>query len=356
MASRDEWNARLCGRLLRRHPAPAGEFREGLEIPIVGLEGGRVPPAISSAIRRARGGGRSLERGLREQMGTRLGYDFRGVRIHDASEASDLNRLLGARAFTIGSDIFFGQGAYDPDSPRGRELIAHELIHVVQQGGDTVMGPEGAMIVRPAGDLLEQEADAMAGPIAGLERRSSSLSPERRIARGAGAVPRRVQRVIHPSTGPAQIQRALAFEALAKVPPVPNVTMTCHVATWFWAAQEAQNRGLTSRKLAADRLGDICTILPQPAMLKLPRAATWDFKKMRRLPPPGTVLLWTAKATHSAVVTPYGAIAGYNQVDVFTTRDIGLTSCTLDMLDAKSMQCITILEDTIVNTAGILHL
>jgi hypothetical protein len=199
MASREEWSARSSGRLSRSHPAPAGEFRECLDIPIVGPDGGRVPPAVASAIRRARSGGRPLEQSLREKMGARLGYDLHGVRLHDGPEASNLNRLLAARAFTIGSDIFFGQGAYDPDSPRGRELIAHELIHVVQQGGGRVMGPEGGMIVRPAGDDFEQEADAMAVPIAGLERRSSSLSRGRRIGRWARAVPRRGP---HRSSGP----------------------------------------------------------------------------------------------------------------------------------------------------------
>jgi hypothetical protein len=70
MASRAERIARLSGRLLRSHPSPVGEFREGLDSPIVRLEGGRVAPAVASAIRRARRCGRPLERSLREQMGT----------------------------------------------------------------------------------------------------------------------------------------------------------------------------------------------------------------------------------------------------------------------------------------------
>jgi hypothetical protein len=290
-------------------------------------------------------------------MGTRLGYDFREVRIHDGPEASDLNRLLAARAFTIGSDIFFGQGAYDPDSPPGRELIAHELIHVVQQGGGRVMGPEGAMIVRPAGDLFEQEADVMAGPIAGLERRSSSLSPERRIGRGAGAVPRRVQRVIRPSTGPAQIQRALRQEALSPLPRnVPGLTaITCHVATWYWAAQEAMYRGLTSIKPAADTLQNMVNMPggPQNSILALPRSGTWDFTRVPTPPPAGTVLLWTDPPTHSAIVTATGVIAGYNQQCVFPRiGGNGLTYGTPAQLGPGSKQPFTISEETIVQAAG----
>jgi hypothetical protein len=274
-------------------------------------------------------------------MGARLGYDLRGVRVHDGPEASELNRLLAARAFTIGPDIFFGPGAYDPDSAPGRELIAHELIHVVQQGGGGVMGHEGAMIVRPAGDLFEQEADAMAGPIAGLERPSSSHSPRRRIG----------------STGPAQIQRALGQEALSQLPRnVPGLTaVTCHVATWYWAAQEAMYLGLTGIKPAADTLQNMVNMSggPQNAMLALSRSGTWDFTRVATLPPVGTVLLWTAPPTHSAVVTSTGMIAGYNQQCVFPT--IGgnsLTFGTPAQLGPGSKQPFTISEATIVQAAG----
>jgi hypothetical protein len=270
-----------------------------------------------------------------------LGYDLRGVRIDDGPEASDLNRLLSARAFTIGSDIFFRQGEYDPDSPLGRELIAHELIHVVQQGGGRVMGPEGAMIVRPAGDLFEQEADAMARPVAGPRRRSSSLSPKRRIG----------------STGPAQIQRALSQEPLTGLPSgVPGLTaITCHVATWNWAAQEAMYRGLTSFKPAADTLQNMVNMPggPQNAIQALPRSGTWDFARVSTLPPAGTVLLWTDPPTHSAVVTATGVIAGYNQQCVFPgIGGNGLTYGTPAQLGPGSKRPVTISERTIVEHAG----
>jgi hypothetical protein len=74
-----------------------------------------------------------------------------------------LNQQLSAKAFTTGQDIFFRQGAYDPGSGNGRELIAHELTHVVQQSTGAVSGGGGGtMHVNPPGDSFEQEADAMA--------------------------------------------------------------------------------------------------------------------------------------------------------------------------------------------------
>ena len=67
--------------------------------------------------------------------GAVLRADFGNVNIHTDSESDGFNQSLDARAFTLGSDVFFRQGEYEPDSDQGKELLAHELTHVVQQGG-----------------------------------------------------------------------------------------------------------------------------------------------------------------------------------------------------------------------------
>ena len=64
-----------------------------------------------------------------------FGADFSSVRFHTGDQAERLNRTMGSRAFTTGNRILFGKGAYAPSSSAGRELLAHELTHVVQQGG-----------------------------------------------------------------------------------------------------------------------------------------------------------------------------------------------------------------------------
>jgi hypothetical protein len=125
----------------------------------VGPQGGQVPPEVEAAIQRARGGGQPLERALQEQMGASLGHDFSGVRVHTDAEADDLNQQLQAKAFTTGPDIFFKRGAYDPGSSSGRELIVHELSHVVQQTTGRARGDQRGMIVRPSSDAFEQEAE-----------------------------------------------------------------------------------------------------------------------------------------------------------------------------------------------------
>ncbi|MGG6297722.1 eCIS core domain-containing protein [Leptolyngbya sp. AN02str] len=95
--------------------------------------GGSVSPAIESAITSARGGGLSLEPGLQQRLEQSMGINFSQVRVHTDTRADQLNQALSSRAFTAGHDLFFKQGEYQPGSPAGQALIAHELTHVVQQ-------------------------------------------------------------------------------------------------------------------------------------------------------------------------------------------------------------------------------
>jgi hypothetical protein len=87
----------------------------------------------AASIKRERGSGQSLDSTFGAQAGEAMGQDFSGVRVHTSREADSLSQQLGAKAFTTGQDMFFKQGAYDPHSSGGQELIAHELTHVVQQ-------------------------------------------------------------------------------------------------------------------------------------------------------------------------------------------------------------------------------
>lgn len=78
--------------------------------------------------------GRSLDPAARRPLESRFGHNFGSVRVHADGEADRLAAGLRARAFTTGQDIFFRAGAYDPDSPAGLRLLAHELTHTIQQG------------------------------------------------------------------------------------------------------------------------------------------------------------------------------------------------------------------------------
>ncbi|HTP19635.1 MAG TPA: DUF4157 domain-containing protein [Solirubrobacteraceae bacterium] len=123
------------------------------------LPGGVVHPDVEAAIAAARGGGRPADRAVTGDVGAALGDSLRDVRIHQDADAAALARSVSARAFTVGSDIFFGPGEYQPGTRGGRELLAHELVHVVQQRGASSDGP---LTVSQPGDSLEREAEDVA--------------------------------------------------------------------------------------------------------------------------------------------------------------------------------------------------
>jgi hypothetical protein len=94
-----------------------------------------VDDNVEGQINSLKGSGQSLSGETKDFMESSFGQDFSGVRVHTGGEADTLNRSIGARAFTTGSDIFMRSNEYNPDSTQGKELLAHELTHVVQQTG-----------------------------------------------------------------------------------------------------------------------------------------------------------------------------------------------------------------------------
>jgi len=92
------------------------------------------PAAQAAVVPGAPASGQPLPATLRRFMEPRFGADFAAVRIHTDAQAGAASRRLGARAFAIGQNVFFGAGQFQPDTAAGQELIAHELAHTVQQG------------------------------------------------------------------------------------------------------------------------------------------------------------------------------------------------------------------------------
>lgn len=94
-----------------------------------------VDENVEGQINSMKGGGQALPSSTQSFMESGFGQDFSNVRVHTGSDSDTLNRDIGARAFTNGPDIFLRSNEYNPDSSSGRELLAHELTHVVQQTG-----------------------------------------------------------------------------------------------------------------------------------------------------------------------------------------------------------------------------
>lgn len=97
--------------------------------------GMKASPELASKISATKGTGNLLDPGIQREMGGKLEADFNGVNIHTGSDAIKMSSELGAKAFTVGSDIYFNRGQYNPESSEGKHLLAHELTHVVQQNG-----------------------------------------------------------------------------------------------------------------------------------------------------------------------------------------------------------------------------
>lgn len=95
-----------------------------------------VTPAAARTIRASRGAGQPLAAADRSFYESRLGRDLGSVRIHDDPAAHQAARDVQARAFTYGQDIYFSAGRHRPGTQDGRELMAHELAHTVQQRPD----------------------------------------------------------------------------------------------------------------------------------------------------------------------------------------------------------------------------
>jgi hypothetical protein len=89
-----------------------------------------APESVEQALSQ---NGAALDEQVRREMQGRFARDFSAVRVHRGVEAELSAKEIGARAYTIGSDIVFGSGEYAPDSSAGRQLLAHELAHVAQQ-------------------------------------------------------------------------------------------------------------------------------------------------------------------------------------------------------------------------------
>jgi hypothetical protein len=118
-----------------------------------------APASVASTLSRP---GSELDPGTRSFMESRFGHDFSGVRIHSDEQAAASAHDVSANAYTVGSAIVFNQGQYQPHTPSGKKLLAHELVHVVQQDGNAP-----SLRVSEPDEPVEQEANRVAEQVSG---------------------------------------------------------------------------------------------------------------------------------------------------------------------------------------------
>lgn len=122
------------------------------DAPALGRSGGEVDAETETQIGALRAGGSSLPSRLRSPMEGAFGVNFDKVRIHRGRTPKMLCRKMSALAFTVGSDVFLGSGAPSLEHPAGQHLLAHELVHTIQQGAIGRIGkPAVRRSVNPSG-------------------------------------------------------------------------------------------------------------------------------------------------------------------------------------------------------------
>jgi hypothetical protein len=148
-----------------------------------GLNTSFAPPIVHKVLRSP---GQLLHGATRAFMESRFGHDFRNVRVHTDAQAANSARALDALAYTVGHDVVFGREQYSPSSTKGRQLLAHELAHVIQQSGDEPNTPaiSGSLKIGPADGGLEQLArlqssQALQGPAQALDPARSRVLVQR---------------------------------------------------------------------------------------------------------------------------------------------------------------------------------
>jgi hypothetical protein len=212
--------------------------------------GGATAHESAGAVQQQLGPGHALEGGLRGKMESAFGASFGHVRAHTDAGAAGLAGSMNARAFTVGEHVAFGAGEYQPGTVLGDALIAHELAHVVQQGGPSAAGAS------PQADL-DQDADrAAAGAVSALwgplpdRARAGPLAAAPKRARPALHAGLRVQRCSSRPQGPplnAERLRALTPWQLREL---PEEELTRVDASAFSGSEPRPADYLRARRLA----------------------------------------------------------------------------------------------------------
>ena len=111
-----------------------------------------------------KGGGAPLDSGLRSEMEARLGADFGDVKVHNDAKASESTQAVQANAYTVGNEVVFRSDQWSPGSEGGKQTLAHELTHVMQQRAGPVAGTDvgGGIKLSHPSDEFETAADQSA--------------------------------------------------------------------------------------------------------------------------------------------------------------------------------------------------
>ena len=145
-----------------------------------------VPQLVHDVLRSS---GQPLSEGARTVMQSRFGHDFSRIRVHTDARAADSAQAVNAMAYTVGHHVVFGAGQYAPTTAAGNYLLAHELTHVVQQGGGEA---PSQLVIGRADNTHEREAEltAQSGLVTpSVHHGASGIKVQRQVAAARAVVP-----------------------------------------------------------------------------------------------------------------------------------------------------------------------
>ncbi|MER2623296.1 MAG: DUF4157 domain-containing protein [Accumulibacter sp.] len=122
-----------------------------------------APSTLVATLRATTGSGEPLRDPARTFMEMSLGTRLEQVRVHTDERAQRMTQTLGAEAFVVGRNIYFNRGRYAPDTTRGKKLLAHELVHTIQQGFEQHIPHD--LPISSRADPGEQQADRVSSDV-----------------------------------------------------------------------------------------------------------------------------------------------------------------------------------------------
>ncbi len=125
----------------------------------------RATNNLSQKIKSKKGKGQTIQNQTKSEMENSFGVDFSNVNIHTDNEAVQMNKELGAQAFTHGRDVYFNKGKYRPETSDGKRLLAHELTHVVQQNTKSNLKIQRVTCSNQSGRQPDRRPQGAANPL-----------------------------------------------------------------------------------------------------------------------------------------------------------------------------------------------
>jgi len=178
-----------------------------------------APPIVQDVLSSP---GQALDTETRAFMEPRFGHDFSGVRVHTDERAAESARAVNALAYTVGQDVVFDKGQYEPGSVEGQKLMAHELTHVMQQDQfRESSGLQNYSMVSHTGDTAEQEAHSIAEQVV-----SGWIEGPIQVGSGPGATIQRQETSTPETSVPAGKSQAESFVEFEGVTLKGNVSVS----------------------------------------------------------------------------------------------------------------------------------